>query len=120
MSKKKIRQQMQRARQAGMSPVDVARMRAIAKKEAKQMEATAAEQAFLAMLAIPLNVLVNDYWPKSAKKRAPKFIEDVLGLFEAWEQGVVTNDDLKQLLQEYAGVSVEDIVLQHNEEKEEE
>lgn len=120
MANKKIRQQIQRARQAGLSAADVARMRAIAKKEAKEMEASAAEQAFLTMLAIPLNVLVNDYWSKSAKKRAPKFINDVLGLFEAWEQGVVTNDDLKQLLKDYAGVSVEEIVQKHNEEMEEE
>lgn len=34
-------------------------------------------------LAIPLNVLVNDYWEKSARKRIPKFIEDVISLYEA-------------------------------------
>lgn len=118
MANKKIRQQMQRARQAGLSPVDVARMRAIAAKEAKEMEDDAIEIAFLTMLAIPLNILVNDYWPKSAETRAPKFIKEVLSLFEVWEKGVVTNDDLKQLLQEYGGIDIEDIMKQYKEEKE--
>ena len=49
-------------------------MKEVAKKEAKKMESDAVEKAFLYMLAIPLNVLVNDYWSKTAKKKVPKFI----------------------------------------------
>jgi transcription initiation factor IIE alpha subunit len=67
----------------------------------------ATEKAFLYMLAIPLNVLVNDYWSKSAKKRAPKFIEEVINLYEAVQAGVVTDDQLAELLWEMAGVRLE-------------
>ena len=60
------------------------------------------------MLAIPLNVLVNDYWSKSAKKRAPKFIKDVMSLYEAVQDGVVSKDDLSDLLKDMAGIDVDE------------
>lgn len=78
-----------------------------AKKQSKSMEKEATEKAFLYMLAIPLNVLFNDYWQKSAKKRAPKFIEDVMSLYEAVQQGVVSDKQLADLLDELAGVKIE-------------
>ena len=59
------------------------------------------------MLAIPLNVLFNDYWQKSAKQRAPKFIEDVMNLYEAVQQGVVSDKQLADLLDELAGVKID-------------
>ena len=99
----KVKQQIKRARKAGLTPVDILRMREVAKKEANK----ATDRAFLYMLAIPLNVLVNDYWPKSAKKRAPKFIDDVLSLYEAVEAGVVTDEQLRELLRDMAGLEVE-------------
>ena len=104
------RKQMNRykkAKRAGLSNIDIARMREIARKEAVKMEVQATEKAFLYMLAIPLNVLVNDYWAKSAKKRAPKFIEDVISLYEAVQQGVVKEKDLAELLEDMAGVKID-------------
>lgn len=68
----------------------------------------ATKKAFLYLLAIPLNVLVNDYWSKSAKKRAPKFIEEVINLYEAVQAGVVTDEQLEELLWEMAGVRLEE------------
>ena len=105
--KKNVRQQMQKAKQKGMSNIDLLRMREIARKEAQKMENEATEKAFLYMLAIPLNVLVNDYWSKSAKKRAPKFIEDVISLYESVQEGVVTDKQLADLLFDMAGVKIE-------------
>jgi hypothetical protein len=52
-------------------------------------------------------VLVNDYWEKSARKRIPKFIEDVISLYEAVQKGVVSEQQLADLLDEYAGVKIE-------------
>lgn len=102
---------MQRAKKQGMSIVDFARVKAnaerTAEKATKEMEKTITEKAFLYMLAIPLNVLVNDYWEKSASKRIPKFIEDVISLYEAVQQGVVSDDQLADVLREYAGVEIE-------------
>ena len=59
------------------------------------------------MLAIPLNVLFNDYWAKSAKKKAPKFIDEVIKLYEAVQDGYVTDEQLAELLDDLAGVKIE-------------
>ena len=48
-----------------------------------------AEQIQTMMLVIPTNVLIADYWEKSAKKRIPKFVEDCINLYEAFLQGTV-------------------------------
>ena len=103
----RMKNQINKARKAGISNVDLMRMKEVAKKEAKKMESDAVEKAFLYMLAIPLNVLVNDYWSKTAKKKAPKFIEDVISLYESVQAGVVTDEELAELLNELAGVNVE-------------
>jgi hypothetical protein len=76
-------------------------------KKAEELQRIAKEKAFLYMLAIPLNVLVNDYWEKSARKRIPRFIEDVISLYEAVQDGVVSEQQLADLLDEYAGVKIE-------------
>lgn len=103
----RMKNQINKARKAGISNVDLMRMKEVAKKEAKKMESDAVEKAFLYMLAIPLNVLVHDYWSKTAKKKAPKFIEDVISLYESVQAGVVTDEELAELLNELAGVNVE-------------
>ena len=107
MINNKMKKQINKAKRAGISNVDLARMKEVAKKEAKKMESDAVEKAFLYMLAIPLNVLVHDYWSKTAKKKAPKFIEDVISLYESVQEGVVTDEELAELLNELAGVNVE-------------
>ena len=103
----KIKKQVNKAKKLGMSNADLLRMREIAKKEAKKMETEATERSFLYMLAIPLNVLFNDYWQKTAKKKAPRFIEDCCSLYEAVQQGVVTDRQLADFLQDMAGITIE-------------
>ena len=103
----KVRKQVKRAQRAGYSTLDVARMREVARREAEKMESRAIEKSFLYMLAIPLNVLVNDYWPKSAKKKAPEFIEKVASLYKSVQSGVVTDKELADLLEEYAGMHID-------------
>ena len=103
----KARKQHIKARNMGMSNVDLLMVKESAKKAAKTIEKEATEKAFLYMLAIPLNVLFNDYWQKSAKKRAPKFIEDVMNLYDAVQQGVVSDKQLADLLYELAGVKID-------------
>ena len=70
------------------------------------MEKRAIEKAFLFMLAIPLNVLVADYWEKSAKKKLPKFINECQKLYDAVENGTVKPEELADLLEEYSGVNI--------------
>ena len=103
----RIQKQMQMAKKRGMSNVDLLRMREIAKQEAKAMQLEATEKAFLYMMAIPLNVLANDYWSKTAKKRAPKFLEEVASLYECVIAGVVTDEQLADFLNDIAGVKIE-------------
>ena len=103
----KARKQHIKARNMGMSNVDLLMVKESAKKAAKTIEKEATEKAFLYMLAIPLNVLFNDYWQKAAKKRAPKFIEDVMNLYDAVQHGVVSDKQLADLLDELAGVKID-------------
>lgn len=103
----RVRSQMNKARKAGMTSVDLLRIKETAKKEAQRMEQQATERAFLYMLAIPLNVLFNDYWEKTAKRKAPKFIEEVIKLYEAVQNGVVSEQQLADLLDDLAGVKIE-------------
>lgn len=72
------------------------------KEEARE---EAVEKAFILMLALPLEVLISeDYWIKSAKKRMPKFIDQILSLYESYEAGVLTIEDLEKDLWEFGGV----------------
>lgn len=114
----KVKQQMRKAKKAGMTPVDVLRMKEIARKEATRMECEATEKAFLFMLAIPLNVLVNDYWEKSAKKRAPKFLAEVIKLYNAVQDGQVSEQELADLLDDMAGLKISAEWLKNKEEGE--
>ena len=102
----KMHKQMQRAKKSGLTSADLLRMKMIAEQKSKEMEQEATEKAFLYMLAIPLNVLVNDYWSKTARKKAPKFIEDVMSLYDSVCEGVVKEKELADLLMEYAGVKI--------------
>ena len=65
-----------------------------------------AEQILQMMLVIPTNVLIADYWPKSAKQRIPEFVEYCMSLYQAWEQGVVTMTEMQELTEEYAGIKL--------------
>lgn len=102
-----VKKQMQMAKKRGMTTTDLCKMREIAKREAKKMEVEATEKAFLYMMAIPLNVLASDYWSKSAKKRAPKFLEEVASLYESVIAGVVTDQELADFLYDIAGIRLE-------------
>lgn len=105
-----LKRQVQMARKRGMDPVDVLRMRKIAEKNSEKKEQEYTARAFLAQLAIPLNILVHEHWPKSARKKAPKFIDDVLSLQDSWIRGVVTDEQLEDLLFEYTGLRMVDLV----------
>jgi hypothetical protein len=68
----------------------------------------AIDTAFTLLLAIPLEVLIGEgYWEKTAKKRLPKFLDEVLSLYDSWEKGVLTLEDLKADLWEYGGIKLE-------------
>lgn len=63
--------------------------------------------AFILMLAIPIMVLHDKYWVKTAKKRLPEFVDKCLDLWDAYNKGYVTLDELKDTLWEEGGVKLE-------------
>lgn len=107
MSSKKRIQQNKRAFKQGLTPLEVARMRAIAYNAAKEMQIEATETAFVDMLAIPCAVLAFDYWQKSAKKRMPEFIKEVVSLYESIQVGAVTREEIVQTFEELSGCKLE-------------
>lgn len=103
----RIKKQMNKARRAGLTETDLLLIRETSKKAAAKVEKEATERAFLYMLAIPLNVLANDYWPKTAKRRTHKYIKDVLNLYAAVQDGIVSEQELADFLEEMAGIKIE-------------
>lgn len=96
-----------KAKQIGLSNVDVFKIQQTAKKAADKTKDESIEKAFLYMLAIPLNVLVTEeYWGDEAKEKASAFIEEVIGLYEAVQNGYVSDDQLSELLMDMAGVKI--------------
>lgn len=114
---KKLNKNRKRLQQMGLSNVDICRLREMARKETNRMEkaneqATEEmrgeenEKAFLYMLAIPLNVLVDMWGEEEAKKKAPDFIDEVISLYEAVQNGYVSNEQLAELLEDMAWVKI--------------
>ena len=65
-----------------------------------------AEDILKMMIVIPTNVLINDYWEKTAKKRIPQFVEDCMDLYKAWSEGIVSMEEMQELTEEYAGIKL--------------
>ena len=76
-----------RAKKAGLSTVDLAMVREAARKEAEKHHDEILDQSFLYMLAIPLNVLVSDYWGDKAKDIG---VADT-HLYKQAGNGIITN-----------------------------
>lgn len=66
----------------------------------------AINKAMLLTLVLPLKVLMDIYWPRSYKKRLPKFTEHLLEYYNRWESGEWDIDELKQELWEYGGIKI--------------
>lgn len=63
--------------------------------------------AMILLLTLPLEVLMDHYWPKSYRKRIPEFTNYVLEYYERWQNGELDMDKLKEDLWEYGGVRLE-------------
>lgn len=67
----------------------------------------AIEVAVTLMLSLPLEALKSKYWVKTAKRRLPKFMDDVLSLYDDWNKGLLTIEELRADLWEYGGIKLE-------------
>lgn len=64
----------------------------------------AVNTAMILLLALPMKVLMDNYWKRSYAHRIPKFTEYVLDYYRKWQDGEFDMDKLKEELWEYAGV----------------
>ncbi len=74
---------------------------AIKKKAATE----AADLAFFLMLSIPMMVLHDKYG--FGKVRGERFMDQVLDLYDSFEKGYVTLEDLQKCLWEEGGIKLE-------------
>ena len=78
----------------------------------KQATVTAADTAFFLMLAIPVMV-IHDKYPQimrrvvDGKSREERFADLCLDLYDSFNKGYVTLDDLAECLWEEAGIKLE-------------
>ena len=63
--------------------------------------------AMILLLTLPLEVLMDHYWPKSYAKKIPEFTNYVLEYYERWQNGELDMDKLKEDLWEYGGIRLE-------------
>lgn len=114
---KKSHKNTRHLQQMGYSTVDIYKIRETVRKETEAINdenkkayekaiAETHEKAFLYMLAIPLNVLVDMWGEEEAKKKAPEFIDEVCNLYEAVQDGYVTDEQLAELLEDMAGLKI--------------
>lgn len=82
------------------------------KKEFEKVKDEATNEAIttalILTLALPLEVLMDNYWKKSYAKRLPKFTEQILDYYSRWENGELDIEELKKDLWEYGGVRFEE------------
>lgn len=94
---------VKKVKKSGLTNADIYNMQVLAQKH----ERIAKEKAFVYMLAIPLDILANDYWSKTANKRIPEFINKVMSLFDSVDKGIVTHQELLDLIKHYSGIELE-------------
>lgn len=79
-------------------------------EELKRVKQEATEEAvntvMVLLLALPLEVLMDHYWPKSYAKRIPEFTNYVLEYYEKWQNDELDMDKLKEDLRKYGGVEL--------------
>lgn len=62
------------------------------------------EKGMMLTLAVVLNLLIEDYWPKTAPQRVPKFAEDSINLIDAIQCGVVDVEDCVAYVEQETGM----------------
>lgn len=71
---------------------------------ARVNERVGIEKGMMLTLAAVLNLLIEDYWRKTASKRVPKFAEDVVNLIDAIQCGVVDIEDCVAYVEQETGM----------------
>ena len=64
------------------------------------------EEIFRMMLVIPTNVLLEVYWPKTADRKIPEFIDYCLDLYNSWTVGAVSMSDMQAVTEKYGKIQL--------------
>lgn len=75
----------------------------LTKSELNKVTQKATNDVFELLLAIPVSVLHDKFG--FGKKRCTEFTEKVLDLFDSYNRGYITIEDLREILWEEAGVN---------------
>lgn len=77
-------------------------------KEFERVKKEAAEEAINDVLTVlftlPMDVLMENFWPKSYEKNIPKFTKLLLEKYDLWQNGKLDMEELKERLWDLAGV----------------
>ena len=77
---------------------------AVKHREFERGERVGIEKGMMLTLAVVLNLLIEDYWPKTAPQRVPKLAEDAINLIDAIQCGVVDVEDCVAYLERETGM----------------
>lgn len=77
------------------------------KKEMADMQKEMLAEAMSILLTIPMEVLMDHFWPKSYRTKIPKFTSLVIEYFDKLQNGELDIEEMKKDLWEYGGVRLE-------------
>lgn len=77
----------------------------------KRATEEAVNTAMTLFLGLPIEVLMDYYWPKTKHKRIPEFTNRVLDYYYMWQKGEISMEQIKDDLWEYGGVRLEEVEL---------
>jgi hypothetical protein len=76
------------------------------KKEITEESITAAMEL---LFVLPMEVLMDNFWQKSYTQKIPKFTELLLDYYQAWENGELDMDKMKEDLWKYGGIRLQQV-----------
>lgn len=76
------------------------------KNNHNEMMSDAIDTALILLLALPLEVLMDYYWPKSYEKKIPEFTNYVFEYYKRWQNGEINTDKLKEDLLNYGKIKI--------------
>lgn len=65
-----------------------------------------ARDTFKLMLCIPTNVLIADYWTKTAERRIPKFVDDCMDTYKAYTDGLIDMAEMQTMTEKFAKIKL--------------
>lgn len=82
-----------------------------AEKKLNTIKQEVTEEAIAAamelLFVLPMEVLMDHFWQKSYGQKIPKFTELLLDYYQAWENGELDMDKMKEDLWTYGGIRLQ-------------